>query len=1038
MDASFTFPRPQAPVPRPAPASKASGGTHMTRESNALRASVLDAALELGLVSNPLVADWMFDNSLPEEDEEQDQVASPGLTYGSSAASEESSSSALTPSSSTHSSASSRHPHAFGAGAQFSVDSVSTTTRKNGAIQFVEPEIRGSSQDTGISGSSNPVVPFPEHPIPARPTTPGGTRKLKKKTRGDGYESDGGYMSETGKKKEKKSKKEKKKDEESIVAIESEKDAKKRAAKEEKKEQEEERKRKKSLLAAVKASKKAESKEAAEHVNGGYDTDGGVIASKGKSFGRSKTKKSKSKAEAAEGVGYETDGAGYQSSASVGVKKSKSRFFNKLSGKSSRTDLRADVEPVPALPPAHEMEPVPLPIAERFATSLSPAAVSTSSLSETRPTPSPVPPLPSSHVLGLPPPLPPLNFQSFTSEPPTSSARALAAAQASSPTNRSSHSSAESSSSSGSKRYGAQFSPTRDNGSAHGHGIGSGSFSTITSSSHQHSVQHHSPNTPNSLAHSDHTALKPPSIAYPNTRSPSPSPSTTTSSSIPTSHPPVAPLQITKGLRMKPSWENFLPSSKKAGSSTSPVSPASPFVAGNLPRSTTTSPALVHPPSHLPPSPNPMSAYLPRSRRNSSTPSPLPVISPPNTAISEQSQRPTHLTITPSSDYLVPSPRNSNLPSPNVLAYYDIPPPSPPPMGPLPNVPAGRPGSANGNANVLPSPAALRQRFIDRTPRHLPSDLHPVVHPPSNIQRGREQPFPSRPVVPVPSASPGIGGSVAGLARRYGNMPPPSGPPAGGGGSAPADVYASSRYQEEKDRAYARRGLTEPAPKFTTQPRHWIDDDREDADSVDDNDNDSANVELRDVLDRFDDGSAESAESHYEEPGHALGRSHSIEAMKGNHHESFPVSEYYGARARIPRASSSNGHGGDEYQFDDGRTVGDRMSRWSGSIYSRASILDEDESGETRDRLVKRMKRNGGAGGRGYVPPVPRLPDAYATGNAEFQITTVGGIQLGIFDGWKIKNKEGSKEINSEEKEEESKKKSKKGRKKEKKTINNI
>ena len=71
MDATFTFPRPQAPVPRPAPASKASGGPQLTRESNALRASVLDAALELGLVSNPLVADWMFDNTLPEEDEEE-------------------------------------------------------------------------------------------------------------------------------------------------------------------------------------------------------------------------------------------------------------------------------------------------------------------------------------------------------------------------------------------------------------------------------------------------------------------------------------------------------------------------------------------------------------------------------------------------------------------------------------------------------------------------------------------------------------------------------------------------------------------------------------------------------------------------------------------------------------------------------------------------------------------------------------------------------------------------------------------------------
>jgi len=956
-------------------------------------------------------------------------VSTPGLTY---AASEESSSSVLTPSSSTHSSASSRPPNAFGAGAKFSVDSVSTT-RRNGAVQFVEPEIRGSSQDTGISGLSNTAVPFPEFPIPARPTTPGGTRKLlKKKSRGDGYESDGGYMSETGKKKDKKTKKDKKKaDEESAIAIESEKEAKKRAAKEEKKEQEEERKRKKSFLSAAKALKKTE-KEAADQVNGGYDTDSAVNAGKNKSLAKSKTKKSKSKTESPERVGYETDGAGYQSSTSVGVKKSKSRFFNKLSGKSSRTDLRADVEPVPALPSPHETEPISLPIAERFATSLSPATLSTSSLPESRPTPSPVS-LPSSQILGLPPPLPPLNFQSFSTStpgPPTSSARALAAMTTTSPINRSSHSSSGSSSSSDSKRYGARFSPTRDAGSSHGHGFGSGSFSTITSSSHQHSVQHHmptfnpavSPNTPNSLAHSDHPgsgSLKPPSISYPNTRTPSPSPSTTMPRSgpspLPTSHPPVAPLQIAKGLRMRPSWENSMPPSKKAGSSSSPISPASPFVPTGPLRSTTSSPALVHPLSHLPPSPNPMGGYLPRSHRNSSNPSPLPVISPPNTAITEQPQRLTHLTITPSSDYLVPSPRNSSLPSPNVLAYYDIPPPSPPPMGPLPSVPAGRPGSSNGNANanasVLPSPAALRQRLIDRAPRQFPSDIHPVVHPPSNIQRGREQPFPSRPVLPVPGASQGVRGpsppsEVRGLARRYGGMPPPSGPLAGGGGgggSAPADIYANSRYQEEKDRAYAQRGLAGPGPKQPTQ-RHWIDDDREDADSVDDND--SAKVELRDVLDRYDDGSAESGESHYEEPGRALGRSRSIEAMKGNSHESFPVSEYYGARARIPRSSSSNGHEG-EYQFEDGRAVGDRMSRWSGSIYSRASILDEDESGETRDRLVKRVeemldsetKRNGGAG-RGFVPPVPRLPDAYTNGNMGALPRANAGIQSEAAPPW--------------------------------------
>ncbi|KDR66896.1 hypothetical protein GALMADRAFT_1135798 [Galerina marginata CBS 339.88] len=73
MDSNFTFPRPQPAVPRPAPASSSSEKQteHISRESNALRASVLDAALELGIGSNSVVANWMFNNSLQEEDEEE-------------------------------------------------------------------------------------------------------------------------------------------------------------------------------------------------------------------------------------------------------------------------------------------------------------------------------------------------------------------------------------------------------------------------------------------------------------------------------------------------------------------------------------------------------------------------------------------------------------------------------------------------------------------------------------------------------------------------------------------------------------------------------------------------------------------------------------------------------------------------------------------------------------------------------------------------------------------------------------------------------
>jgi len=41
------------------------------RESNALRASVLDAALELGIGNNSVVTAWMFSNAVTEEEEEE-------------------------------------------------------------------------------------------------------------------------------------------------------------------------------------------------------------------------------------------------------------------------------------------------------------------------------------------------------------------------------------------------------------------------------------------------------------------------------------------------------------------------------------------------------------------------------------------------------------------------------------------------------------------------------------------------------------------------------------------------------------------------------------------------------------------------------------------------------------------------------------------------------------------------------------------------------------------------------------------------------
>ena len=79
MNTNFVFPRPQPGVARPRPARAAkwsspppssSSNLAGSRDSNALRASILDTALELGIGSSSVVTNWMFNNPLMEEPED--------------------------------------------------------------------------------------------------------------------------------------------------------------------------------------------------------------------------------------------------------------------------------------------------------------------------------------------------------------------------------------------------------------------------------------------------------------------------------------------------------------------------------------------------------------------------------------------------------------------------------------------------------------------------------------------------------------------------------------------------------------------------------------------------------------------------------------------------------------------------------------------------------------------------------------------------------------------------------------------------------
>ncbi|KAG6807508.1 hypothetical protein H0H92_007239, partial [Tricholoma furcatifolium] len=345
MDNNFVFPRPAPAVPRPTPpvttTTSPSSPTN-PRESNALRASVLDAALQLGIGNNSTVTNWMFSNSLAEEDEEP--LRSPSLTHESTATSEESSPGHFpwTPPAQHHVQPTFPliPPNPFAASAS------------EAHIHFDKDVGERPARPAMGAG-----IPFPE---PPRPTTPS-RGKLRKK-RADGYESDGGYISDAGKKKGKESGSDKK------AKVKEAKEAKERAKEEklqEKKEKEEERKRKKSMGknkkgedkdgyatgyetdGTSKLSRKAKGNPTAE---GGYETDG---ASKKKSKGKS-----------GDG-GYETD-SGYVSSNST-KGKSKKGFFG-LKSKQSKADLRQEEE-VPPMP-SIDKDPLSLPIASKFATSI--------------------------------------------------------------------------------------------------------------------------------------------------------------------------------------------------------------------------------------------------------------------------------------------------------------------------------------------------------------------------------------------------------------------------------------------------------------------------------------------------------------------------------------------------------------------------------------------------------------------------------------------------------------------------------------------
>ncbi|KAF8257662.1 hypothetical protein EI94DRAFT_1817216 [Lactarius quietus] len=592
-----------------------------SRDSNCLRASVLEVALELGINQSRAVADLIF-NTVDEEDDHQSfsvpdllplqDLTTPALTSASAATSDENS--------------------------QYS-PSVPPWNAVPPQFVFPAPQsvIVAPPPAFDTQSTRAPSEESSHAPSSLRPNQP---RKLRKARKDDGYDSDGGYLSDSSKKKKKS------KDRKNAGSTSHEADFLSDGG---------------YLSDATKRTSDKKKDKKGDKATNGYVTDSST-----------KTQQKLSKKSRQNLDDGEFSDGGYLSEVSVKKKKtffrigSRSPSTSRKSGSVSNDSLPP---PVPALPPQ------PLPIAERYARSPIPFEQADglgSAAPSIRTAYSPVPPsvdesmMPLTSAFGRDWSPPPPSDSVRTATRPPSAALSLENLTSSSTSHEASQFSSASPVSQFWEAVPYTFPPARSR-ETEGRALSPGS------SSHEH-------------LSAAPVALRPHGVRFtPSTRfSPSDS-----SFSIPPPPP-----------------EGSFPSERPGRQPRPKISLPITSTLNSNPSSAAPSPSPLHsilrnaPPMSSPPDSRPFLSPAPRSR--AANPPFLRGASPSRSDFS----------IISSSDFIVPSPRPR--------FFDELPPPSPPPTGPLPEVP---------NSSGLYS-------------QPIPS-----------IKRGREAPFPARGVLPADEAS---------------------------------------------------------------------------------------------------------------------------------------------------------------------------------------------------------------------------------------------------------------------------------------------
>ncbi|CAL1701696.1 unnamed protein product [Somion occarium] len=313
-----------------------------------------------------------------------------------------------------------------------------------------------------------------------------------------------------------------------------------------------------------------------------------------------------------------------------------------------------------------------------------------------------------------------------------------------------------------------------------------------------------------------------------------------------------------------------------------------------------------------------------------------------------------------------PNPSTQTLSRPHVLAYYDLPPPSPPPSGPLPSVPGEAPTSPfakaqnamlhnrDGSGSGTTEGASDRPSFspVRKTPAQgaatmpsspLPPPATPLyarsqtaspslfLHRAGSTQRGREPPFPSRPVLPREESAELV--RRTSVSRNGIRRPPFSADATGSYGNRPAREFEQSRLDAHwQPRSASAMDVRDHSPDKRGGRRSWSEYNEIEHDNI------RSPTDTHPVVD-------------------------DVISMLRAHKKDLDQT------STLVPPSEDDARSSLYFDVDDGASgQGDRYSIWSAK--SRASILDGERSGNMRDRFVRRVEA---MVGKERVPPVPKI-----------------------------------------------------------------